>query len=285
MHARTSWLRLVFLFSTLLIATTAFAQGSIGGLVKDSTGAVLPGVTVEAASPVLIEKVRTTISDSSGRYQIVDLRPGSYTITFTLPGFNTVKHDGVIRGRIRQRGRGRRPARRRARGDGHRHRRDAGRGHAVDHAAARAQLRDGGCAAERAQLLRPRAHDSRHARRRQRRRRLPHPGRRPERHRPRQQERRSARDRQRRQHHDAAGRRQHRRPDARRRLGLRGDGGHQLALGRSADRRRAHQLRAQGRRQPLLELDVPHLREREPAGRQLLRRAPRRGPGHARTSW
>ena len=96
MHARTSWLRLVFLLSTLLIPTTAFAQGSIGGLVKDSTGAVLPGVTVEAASPVLIEKVRTTISDSSGRYQIVDLRPGSYTITFTLPGFNTVKRDGVI---------------------------------------------------------------------------------------------------------------------------------------------------------------------------------------------
>ena len=95
MYARTSWLGLVFLLSTLLISTTAFAQGSIGGLVKDSSGAVLPGVTVEAASPVLIEKVRTTISDSSGRYQIVDLRPGTYTVTFTLPGFNTSKRDGV----------------------------------------------------------------------------------------------------------------------------------------------------------------------------------------------
>ncbi|HWN84957.1 MAG TPA: carboxypeptidase-like regulatory domain-containing protein, partial [Vicinamibacterales bacterium] len=95
MHVRTNWLGLAFLLSILLIPTSAFAQGSIAGLVKDSTGAILPGVTVEAASPVLIEKVRTTISDSSGRYQIVDLRPGSYTITFTLPGFNTVKREGV----------------------------------------------------------------------------------------------------------------------------------------------------------------------------------------------
>jgi hypothetical protein len=95
MYARTSWLGLVFLLSVFLLPSTALAQGSISGLVKDTTGAVLPGVTVEAASPVLIEKVRTTISDSSGRYQIIDLRPGSYTVTFTLPGFNTVKRDGV----------------------------------------------------------------------------------------------------------------------------------------------------------------------------------------------
>src|SRR5690349_8129316 len=95
MYARTSWLRLVFLLFVLLLPSTALAQGSISGLVKDTTGAVLPGVTVEAASPVLIEKLRTTVSDSSGRYQIIDLRPGSYTVTFTLPGFNTVKRDGV----------------------------------------------------------------------------------------------------------------------------------------------------------------------------------------------
>ena len=56
---------------------------------------MLPGVTVEAASPVLIEKVRTAVTDGNGRYQIVDLRPGAYTVTFTLPGFNTVKRDGV----------------------------------------------------------------------------------------------------------------------------------------------------------------------------------------------
>src|SRR5687768_15622372 len=96
MYSRTSWLGLVFLLSVLLLPSTALAQGSVSGLVKDTTGAVLPGVTVEAASPVLIEKVRTTISDGSGRYQIIDLRPGTYTITFTLPGFNTVKRDGVI---------------------------------------------------------------------------------------------------------------------------------------------------------------------------------------------
>ena len=95
MHARTSWLGLVFLLSVFLHSSQALAQGSISGSVKDTTGAVLPGVTVEAASPVLIEKVRTTISDGSGRYQIIDLRPGTYPVTFTLPGFNTVKRDAV----------------------------------------------------------------------------------------------------------------------------------------------------------------------------------------------
>ena len=78
-----------------LVPTAVFAQGSITGTVKDTSGAVLPGVTVEAASPVLIEKVRSVVTDGNGRYQIVDLRPGSYSVTFTLPGFNTVKRDGV----------------------------------------------------------------------------------------------------------------------------------------------------------------------------------------------
>src|SRR5262245_4226911 len=79
----------------LLAPVAAFAQGSIAGTVKDTSGAVLPGVTVEAASPVLIEKVRSVVTDGNGKYQIVDLRPGSYTVTFTLTGFNTVKRDGV----------------------------------------------------------------------------------------------------------------------------------------------------------------------------------------------
>jgi hypothetical protein len=79
----------------LLIPTLARAQGSIAGAVKDSSGAVLPGVTVEAASPVLIEKVRTATTDGRGQYQIVDLRPGAYVVTFTLPGFNTVKREGI----------------------------------------------------------------------------------------------------------------------------------------------------------------------------------------------
>ena len=74
---------------------TAYAQASIAGIVKDTSGAVLPGVTVEAASPALIEKVRSVVSDGTGLYQIVNLVPGSYTVTFTLPGFNTVKREGI----------------------------------------------------------------------------------------------------------------------------------------------------------------------------------------------
>jgi hypothetical protein len=79
----------------LLAPSAALAQSSIAGVVRDASGAVLPGVTVEAASPVLIEKVRSAVTDGNGRFQIVDLRPGSYTMTFTLPGFNTVKREGI----------------------------------------------------------------------------------------------------------------------------------------------------------------------------------------------
>ncbi len=83
------------LFVILLAPAMAYAQGSIAGAAKDSSGAVLPGVTVEAASPVLIEKVRTVVTDGTGQYSIVDLRPGTYSVTFTLPGFNTLKREGV----------------------------------------------------------------------------------------------------------------------------------------------------------------------------------------------
>src|SRR5262245_20631467 len=79
----------------LLVPAAAAAQGSITGVVRDSSGAVLPGVTVEAASAALIEKVRTVITDGSGQYRVVDLRPGTYTITFTLAGFNTFRREGV----------------------------------------------------------------------------------------------------------------------------------------------------------------------------------------------
>jgi hypothetical protein len=58
------------------------------------SGAVLPGVTVEAASPSLIEKTRTVVTDASGQYKIVDLRPGAYSVTFSLAGFATVKREG-----------------------------------------------------------------------------------------------------------------------------------------------------------------------------------------------
>jgi hypothetical protein len=79
----------------LAAAPSAFAQASITGTVRDTSGAVLPGVTVEAASPALIEKVRTATTDGNGQYRIVDLRAGEYTATFTLPGFTTVRREGV----------------------------------------------------------------------------------------------------------------------------------------------------------------------------------------------
>src|SRR6266540_4673316 len=81
--------------SLVLLPTLALAQASIAGVVKDTSGAVLPGVTVEAASPVLIEKARTAVTDGSGQYRIVDLRAGTYVVTFTLTGFSTVKRDGI----------------------------------------------------------------------------------------------------------------------------------------------------------------------------------------------
>ena len=83
------------LLMVLLLPAAAFAQAAITGVIRDASGAVLPGVTVEAASPVLIEKVRAVLSDSTGQYRIVDLRPGTYAVTFTLPGFTTVKRDGI----------------------------------------------------------------------------------------------------------------------------------------------------------------------------------------------
>ena len=79
-----------------LVPGIAFAQSGLAGTVTDRSGAVLPGVTVEAASPALIEKVRTGVTDDQGRYAIVDLRPGVYTVTFALTGFTTVKQQDIV---------------------------------------------------------------------------------------------------------------------------------------------------------------------------------------------
>src|SRR5262245_54515997 len=88
-------LKVIVLTSSVLMPAAAFAQASIVGTVKDASGAVLPGVTVEASSPVPIEKTRSVISSGTGQYAIEDLRPGTYTVTFTLPGFTTVKREGI----------------------------------------------------------------------------------------------------------------------------------------------------------------------------------------------
>src|SRR3990170_2013490 len=77
------------------IPSTAWAQSAFSGTVRDSSGAVMPGVTVEASSPALIEKVRSAVTDENGVYRIIDLRPGTYTLTYTLSGFNTVTRQGV----------------------------------------------------------------------------------------------------------------------------------------------------------------------------------------------
>ena len=93
---RRSAPRLAIAALVLLCPSAVFAQASIAGVVRDTSQAVLPGVTVEAASPALIEKIRAVVTDASGVFRITDLRPGTYTVTFTLPGFSVVKRDGVV---------------------------------------------------------------------------------------------------------------------------------------------------------------------------------------------
>ena len=87
---------LLVLVCTATAPAAAWAQAALAGTVRDASGAVLPGVTVEAASPVLIEKVRTALTDGTGQYRIEDLRPGTYEVTFALPGFNALKRAGIM---------------------------------------------------------------------------------------------------------------------------------------------------------------------------------------------
>jgi Carboxypeptidase regulatory-like domain len=86
----------LLIVAVIVVPAWARAQSSITGIVRDSSGAVLPGVTVEAASPELIEKVRSSATDGTGQYRILDLRPGTYTVTFTLTGFSTVRREGLL---------------------------------------------------------------------------------------------------------------------------------------------------------------------------------------------
>ena len=92
---RTLGWTVLALVGSIFIPAAASAQGTIAGVVTDASGGVLPGVTVEAASPVLIERTRSVVTDGTGQYRIVDLRPGSYQVTFTLAGFATVVRQGI----------------------------------------------------------------------------------------------------------------------------------------------------------------------------------------------
>src|SRR5262245_21089108 len=91
--------RLVLVVLAVMVHAPLWAQSgqdAIAGLVKDSTGGVLPGVTVEASSPALIEQSKSAVTNENGQYRIVDLRPGTYKVTFTLPGFSTIIRDGIV---------------------------------------------------------------------------------------------------------------------------------------------------------------------------------------------
>jgi hypothetical protein len=91
----TLWALVRLSCAMILLPNVTFAQSSITGTVRDTSGAVLPGVTVEASSPVLIEKVRTVPTDDGGLYKVLDLRPGTYTVTFSLAGFSTIRREGI----------------------------------------------------------------------------------------------------------------------------------------------------------------------------------------------
>src|SRR5215510_9003034 len=97
-RVRWSYLHLAVLTLVVLaFPSRASAQvGSIAGVVRDASDSVIPGVTGEGSSPALIERVRSTVTDSNGRYQINALSVGTYTVTFTLSGFSTIKQEGIV---------------------------------------------------------------------------------------------------------------------------------------------------------------------------------------------
>ncbi len=160
---RAMRLSVVLLLLLALAPAIALAQGQTGtiaGTVKDATGAVLPGVTVEVSSPALIEKTRTGVTDGEGAYKIIDLRPGTYSVTFTLTGFSTVKREGIelTVGVYRERQRGHEGRRRRR--DHHGVGREPDRRHAERRAEADVVARSDGRAADGPQLRQLRRDDA-----------------------------------------------------------------------------------------------------------------------------
>src|SRR5262245_26973919 len=85
----------LFILVVLLLPASASAHATVPGTVRHASGGVLPGVTVEASSPALIEKARTAVTDDSGQYRIIDLRAGTYTLSFSLPGFTAVRRENI----------------------------------------------------------------------------------------------------------------------------------------------------------------------------------------------
>src|SRR4030095_14282700 len=92
---RRASIPVLILVAVTLFPSLVFAQGTLTGTVRDQSGGVLPGVTVEASSPALIEKVRSAVTDGNGQYRIPSLNPGTYTLTFKLQGFNVVRREGI----------------------------------------------------------------------------------------------------------------------------------------------------------------------------------------------
>src|SRR4051812_34934650 len=92
---RLSAASVLVILVALFAPSVTYAQATLAGVVRDASEGVLPGVTVEASSPNLIEKARNAVTDSTGQYRITELAPGSYTLTFTLTGFSTVKREAI----------------------------------------------------------------------------------------------------------------------------------------------------------------------------------------------
>ena len=93
--SRSSRLMLMVFAGLTMVSSAVYAQGTITGVVEDTSGALLPGVTVEVASPALIEQVRAVVTDGTGQYRVVGLPPGTYTVSFKLPGFSVVVREGI----------------------------------------------------------------------------------------------------------------------------------------------------------------------------------------------